>query len=76
MAQIEKLCANPVPVNSAEQIQNIVMFLQRSSDLSKHLDSLTQMLSSVKLKELTEFPLIPVLPDDMREAKCLRCRSF
>ncbi|XP_044493750.1 CCR4-NOT transcription complex subunit 1-like [Mangifera indica] len=76
VAQIEKLCANPVPLNSAEQIQNIVMFLQRSSDLSKHLDSLTQMLSSVKLKELTEFPLIPVLPDDMREAKCLRMDLF
>ncbi|WCJ22938.1 hypothetical protein M5689_004997 [Euphorbia peplus] len=42
VTQIEELCSNPVPMNSTEQIQNIVMFLQRSVGLSNHLDHFLQ----------------------------------
>lgn len=76
MAQIEKLCANPVPMNSTEQIQNIIMFLQRSSDLSKHVDSLMQILSLLQSKDLTRFILNPVLPDELHDASSLRCQSY
>ncbi|KDO85661.1 hypothetical protein CISIN_1g0000722mg, partial [Citrus sinensis] len=72
MAQIERLCANPVPMNSAEQIQNIIMFLQRSSDLSKHVDSLMQILSLLQSKDHTQFVLNPVLPDELHDATSLR----
>ncbi|KAL5862252.1 hypothetical protein ACOSQ3_003532 [Xanthoceras sorbifolium] len=72
MSQIEELCVNPVPVNSAEQIQNIVMFLQRSNDLSKHVDSLMQLISLMNSKDLTQFVLTPVLPDELRETSSLR----
>ncbi|KAG8653698.1 CCR4-NOT transcription complex subunit 1-like isoform X2 [Manihot esculenta] len=72
MAQIEELCENPVSLNSAEQIQNIVMFLQRSGGLSKHIDHLLQILSSVQPKESFPFVLTPLLSDEMREANFLR----
>lgn len=75
MAQIEELCANPVSLNSAEQIQNIVMFLQRSGGLSKHIDHLLQILSSVQPKESFPFVLTPLLSDEMREANFLRFLS-
>lgn len=76
MAHIEKLCGTPVPMNSAEQIQNIVMFLQRSNDLSKHVDSLMQILSLVQSKDLSKLTLTPVLPDELSEAICPRCQFF
>ncbi|KAM7260736.1 hypothetical protein ACFE04_026211 [Oxalis oulophora] len=68
MTQIEALCANPVPLKSAEQIQNIVLFLQQSEDLSKHVDSFMQMLSLVQLSDENQFVLTPFLPDELREA--------
>ncbi|KAK2650679.1 hypothetical protein Ddye_018168 [Dipteronia dyeriana] len=76
MAQIEEFCSNPVPVNSAEQIQNIVMFLQRSNDLAKHVDSFMQLISLTDSKDLTQFVLTPVLPDESRETNYLRDMDF
>lgn len=72
MAQIEELCANPVLLNSSEQIQNIVMFLQRSEALSKHVDSFMQMLSFVQSNDVAPFVLTPFLSDELREANFLR----
>lgn len=72
MAQIEELCANPVLLNSSERIQNIVMFLQRSEALSKHVDSFMQMLSFVQSNDVAPFVLTPFLSDELREANFLR----
>ncbi|XP_040995071.1 CCR4-NOT transcription complex subunit 1-like isoform X1 [Juglans microcarpa x Juglans regia] len=72
MAQIQEFCANPVMVNSSEQIQNIVMFLQHSEGLSKHVDFFMQMLSLVKSNEVTPFVLSPLFPDELREDYFLR----
>ncbi|XP_022974262.1 uncharacterized protein LOC111472902 [Cucurbita maxima] len=72
ISQIEELCANAVSVDSIQQIQDIIMFLQRSEGLSKHLDSFMQMLSLVQLKDVTEFVLSPLLSDALREEKFLR----
>ncbi|XP_043805903.1 CCR4-NOT transcription complex subunit 1 isoform X2 [Manihot esculenta] len=72
MAQVEALCANPVSMNSAEQIQNIVMCLQRSEGLSKHVDHLLRILSLLQPKESFPFVLTPLLSDEMREANFLR----
>ncbi|CAK9319222.1 unnamed protein product [Citrullus colocynthis] len=72
ISQIEELCANAVSVDSTQQIQDIIMFLQRSEGLSKHLDSFMQMLSLVQLKDVTEFVLSPLLSDELREEKFLR----
>ncbi|KAK9274352.1 hypothetical protein L1049_019166 [Liquidambar formosana] len=72
MAQIEELCANPVSLNSAKQIQNMIMFLHQSEGLSKHVDSFKQMLSCVPLKEGASFILAPLLSDELREANLMR----
>ncbi|KAK9910902.1 hypothetical protein M0R45_034838 [Rubus argutus] len=72
MALIEKLCESPVDMNSSEQIQNIVMFLQRSEGLSKHVDFFMQMLSLLQLKDDSLFVLSPLLSDELREANFLR----
>ncbi|KAJ6722687.1 CCR4-NOT TRANSCRIPTION COMPLEX [Salix koriyanagi] len=72
MAQIEELCANPVPINSVDQIQNIVMFLQRSEGLSKHVDSFMQMMSLMQSKNVTPFVLTPLISDELREANFWR----
>jgi CCR4-NOT transcription complex subunit 1 len=71
-AKIEELCANPVPMNSVEQIQNIVMFLQRSEGLSKHVDNFMQMLSLMQSKDVVPFVLTPLISDELREANFLR----
>uniref|UniRef100_A0A6N2L7C3 CCR4-NOT transcription complex subunit 1 n=1 Tax=Salix viminalis TaxID=40686 RepID=A0A6N2L7C3_SALVM len=72
LTQIEELCANPVPMNSVEHIQNIVMFLQRSEGLSKHVDNFMQMLSLMQLKDVVPFVLTPLVSDELREANFLR----
>ncbi|XP_061969230.1 uncharacterized protein LOC133692363 [Populus nigra] len=72
VAKIEELCANPVPMNSVEQIQNIVMFLQRSEGLSKHVDNFMQMLSLMQSKDVVPFVLTPLISDELREANFLR----
>ncbi|XP_040991398.1 CCR4-NOT transcription complex subunit 1-like isoform X2 [Juglans microcarpa x Juglans regia] len=72
MSQIQELCVNPALVNSSEQIQNIVVFLQRSDILSKHVDFFMQMLSLVKSNDVTPFVLTPLLSDELREANFLR----
>ncbi|XP_048431931.1 CCR4-NOT transcription complex subunit 1 isoform X3 [Pyrus x bretschneideri] len=71
MAQIQKLCENPIVWNSSEQIQNIVMFLQRSEGLSKHVDSFMQMLSLLQLKDDSFSVLTPLLSDELRDANFL-----
>lgn len=73
MGQIAELCANPVAFESTELIQHILMFLSRSEDLSKHVDSFMQMLSLVQLKEGAEFVLAPFLPDELRGDNFFRC---
>ncbi|XP_011033315.1 PREDICTED: CCR4-NOT transcription complex subunit 1-like isoform X2 [Populus euphratica] len=72
MAQIEELCANPVPISSVDQVQNIVMFLQRSEGLSKHVDNFMQMLSLMQPKDVTPFVLTPLISDELREANFWR----
>lgn len=71
MAQIEELCANPISMHSSEQIQSIIMFLQRAEGLSKHVDSFMQMLSFVQQKDTPPFVLTPLLSDELREANFL-----
>lgn len=72
MAQIEELCANPVLISSVDQVQNIVMFLQRSEGLSKHVDNFMQMLSLMQSKDVVPFVLTPLISDELREANFLR----
>ncbi|CAN0841218.1 CCR4-NOT transcription complex subunit 1, partial [Linum grandiflorum] len=72
MSLIEELCGNPVSVTSTEQIQNIVMFLQRSEGFSKHVDEFMQMLSLTRSKDVVPFVLTPLLSEELREKNFLR----
>ncbi|PIA29475.1 hypothetical protein AQUCO_06000080v1 [Aquilegia coerulea] len=68
MAQIEGLCSNPVPIDSNEQIQNIIIYLSRSG-LATLLDSFMQMLSLLQLKHNASFLLAPLLSDDLHDTR-------
>lgn len=72
MAQIEQLCTNHVSTDSAELIQNILIFLNRSEGLCQHVDLFMQIISLVHLQEDSEFILAPLLSDELREAKFFR----
>ncbi|XP_022553233.2 CCR4-NOT transcription complex subunit 1 isoform X1 [Brassica napus] len=61
LAEIEQLCANNGQVESTEQIQNVVLFLQTSEDLSGHLESFLQLLSSSQPRDDLSFALTPLL---------------
>ncbi|WZZ19713.1 hypothetical protein YC2023_112802 [Brassica napus] len=61
LAEIEQLCASPGQIESTEQIQNVVLFLQHSEDLSSHLDSFLRILSSAQPRDDFSFALTPFL---------------
>ncbi|KAL1818639.1 hypothetical protein ACET3Z_013508 [Daucus carota] len=70
--QIAQLCSNNESLESAEQIQNVIIFLNQSEGLSEHVDSFMEILSLVNLKEDSEFILSPLITDELREAKFFR----
>ncbi|KAL4353352.1 hypothetical protein GQ457_06G032980 [Hibiscus cannabinus] len=76
MAQVEELHSNPASFDSTEQIQNIIMFLQCSGALSKHVDSFMQMLSLVQANDAAQFILTPILSDELHEDNFLRNMDF
>ncbi|KAG5379543.1 hypothetical protein IGI04_027385 [Brassica rapa subsp. trilocularis] len=61
LEEIEQLCANNGQVESTEQIQNVVLFLQTSEDLSGHLESFLRLLSSSQPRDDLSFALTPLL---------------
>lgn len=68
MSQIAELFAHHMSMDSAEQIQQMLMFLNRSEGLSKHVDAFMQMLSLVQLNNDGQFILAPLLTDEVHEA--------
>ncbi|CAI9101327.1 OLC1v1038621C1 [Oldenlandia corymbosa var. corymbosa] len=72
MAQIVELCTSQTSVDSADQIQQILMFLNKSEGLSKHIDAFMQRLSLVQLEEEAQFLLAPLFPDELFEANFFR----
>ncbi|CAL4923781.1 unnamed protein product [Urochloa decumbens] len=51
IAQIEELCSNHVHSVSNERIQEIAVFLLQTEGLSKHMDSFTNIISLLNVKE-------------------------
>ncbi|XP_057476799.1 uncharacterized protein LOC130764518 isoform X2 [Actinidia eriantha] len=64
IGQIKELGKNSSVIDSSEQIQNIILFLNGSEGLSKHVDPFMQMLSLMEPKEGTPLVLAPLLSDD------------
>ncbi|KAG2320415.1 hypothetical protein Bca52824_013628 [Brassica carinata] len=77
LGMIEQLCANTAQIESTEQVQNILLFLQKSEDLSIHLNSFLQILSSsAQPKDDFSFALTPILPQQFHEADVFRFVDF
>lgn len=74
LAEIEQLSANTAQIDSTEQIQNVLLFLHKSEDLSMHLDSFLQFLSSAQPRDDFSFALSPMLSQQVHEAHVFRCR--
>lgn len=70
---IKELCANTGQIESTEQIQNVILFLQKSEDLSRHLDSFTQILSSAQPRDEFSFALTPIRSQEVHETDVFRC---
>ncbi|XP_062209520.1 uncharacterized protein LOC133911335 isoform X2 [Phragmites australis] len=59
IAQIEELCSNPVQSLSNDQIHEIVVFLHQTDGLSKHMDTFTNVISLLKVRERPFFAPFP-----------------
>ncbi|XP_062205575.1 uncharacterized protein LOC133907537 isoform X2 [Phragmites australis] len=59
-AQIEELCSNHTHSVSNDRIQEIVMFLHQTDDLSKHMDSFTNIMSLLNVKERPFYVPVPL----------------
>lgn len=71
MGQIAELCSTKASLDDVKQIQNVLLFLDQSEGLSKHVDLFMHLLSLVQSKE-AQFILNPLLSDELHEANVLR----
>ncbi|XP_076942862.1 uncharacterized protein LOC143612873 [Bidens hawaiensis] len=76
MRQIEELCATNVSLKTADFVQDVLLFLNKSEVLSKHVDSFMQLLSLVQFDEDSEFILAPFLSEELQDSKLLRNLDF
>ncbi|GKA06337.1 CCR4-NOT transcription complex subunit 1 [Tanacetum coccineum] len=77
LGQIEELSATHASLCSADYVQDVLLFLNKSEGLSKHVDSFMQLLSLVQFDKDAEFILSPLLSDELQESNFLRqCNEF
>ncbi|KAI7742072.1 hypothetical protein M8C21_030078 [Ambrosia artemisiifolia] len=76
MRQIEELCATHTPLQTADYVQDALLFLNKSEVLSKHVDTFMQLLSLVGFDEDSGFILAPFLSDELQDSKLLRKLDF
>ncbi|KAI3741197.1 hypothetical protein L1987_58865 [Smallanthus sonchifolius] len=76
MRQIEELCATHASLQTADYVQDVLLFLNKSEVLSKHVDSFMQLLSLVQFDEDSGFILAPFLSDELQDSKLLRNMDF
>ncbi|XP_020519676.1 CCR4-NOT transcription complex subunit 1 isoform X1 [Amborella trichopoda] len=72
ISEIKELSLNTIAGVSYNQIQDIIVFLYQSEDLSKYVDGFIQMLHLLQLKEKAPSVLTPMLMDNFREIDPLR----
>ncbi|PWA88229.1 transcription regulator [Artemisia annua] len=71
LGQIEELSATHAPLSSADYVQDVLLLLNKSEGLSKHVDSFMQLLSLVQFDKDAEFILSPLLSDELQESNFL-----
>ncbi|XP_034575639.1 uncharacterized protein [Setaria viridis] len=70
ITQIEELCSNHAHSVSNDRIQEIVVFLLQTEGLSKHMDSFTNIISLLNVKERPFY-----VPISLQEANCNQANS-
>ncbi|OEL27045.1 CCR4-NOT transcription complex subunit 1 [Dichanthelium oligosanthes] len=69
IAHIKKLCSNPIQSVSNDQIHEIIVFLHQSAGLSKHMDTLNNVISLLKVTlERPFFAPVPYRERDSQSA--------
>ncbi|XP_071698546.1 uncharacterized protein [Rutidosis leptorrhynchoides] len=76
MGQIEELSATQSSVPASDYVQDVLLFLNKSEVLSKHVDSFKQLLSLVQFDKDSEFILNPLMSDDFEDSKSFRNMDF
>ncbi|KAK1408886.1 hypothetical protein QVD17_41009 [Tagetes erecta] len=76
MRQIEAFCATHAPLHATDYVQDVLLFLNKSEVLCKHVDSFMQLLSLVQFDKGSRFVLDPLLSDEFHDSKLLRCMDF
>uniref|UniRef100_A0A0E0F0Y1 CCR4-Not complex component Not1 C-terminal domain-containing protein n=1 Tax=Oryza meridionalis TaxID=40149 RepID=A0A0E0F0Y1_9ORYZ len=66
IAEIEEICANPAHVLTNDQIHDIVVFLHQTDGLSKHVDSFTNIISLLNVKEMPFYVPAPIKEGNAR----------
>uniref|UniRef100_A0A0E0BDM2 Transcription regulator n=1 Tax=Oryza glumipatula TaxID=40148 RepID=A0A0E0BDM2_9ORYZ len=66
IAEIEEICANPAHVLTNDQIHDIVVFLHQTDGLSKHMDSFTNIISLLNVKEMPFYVPAPIKEGNAR----------
>uniref|UniRef100_A0A7N0SZB9 CCR4-NOT transcription complex subunit 1-like n=1 Tax=Kalanchoe fedtschenkoi TaxID=63787 RepID=A0A7N0SZB9_KALFE len=74
IAHTEQLCASPI--NLTEQIQNIIMLLNQSDCLSKHVASIMKMISQEDIVDRNSFLLAPLHSNELYGANFTRVLDF
>lgn len=76
IAEIEEICANPAHVLTNDQIHDIVVFLHQTDGLSKHMDSFTNIISLLNVKEMPFYVPAPIKEGNARPTISSRFEEF
>ncbi|KAI3681521.1 hypothetical protein L6452_36320 [Arctium lappa] len=76
MGKIEELFATHTSLHTTDYVQDVLLFLNKSEVLSKHVDSFMQLLSLVQFDKDSGFILAPLLSDELQDSKLLRDIDF
>ncbi|KAJ0820373.1 putative CCR4-NOT transcription complex subunit 1 [Helianthus annuus] len=72
MRRIEEICATHVSLQTTDYVQDVLLFLNKSEALSKHVDSFMQLLSLTQFDKDSGLILAPLLSDEFHNSKLLR----
>ncbi|XP_076917682.1 uncharacterized protein LOC143577845 isoform X1 [Bidens hawaiensis] len=76
MKQIEEFCTSNGSLHTTDYVQDVLLFLNKSEVLSKHVDSFMELLSLVQFDKDSGFILAPLLSDEFHDSKLLRYMDF
>nr|XP_043622240.1 CCR4-NOT transcription complex subunit 1-like [Erigeron canadensis] len=76
MRQIEELCATNASLHNSDYVQDVLLFLNKSDVLSKHVDLFMQLISLVQFNKDSRFILAPLVSDELQDSDLLRNMDY